>query len=333
MILASPLGAGEKILICGVCQNIAKKLPFIMQAMTDCGKAYDDYRIIIYENNSKDYTGHMLRLWMKNDPKVIVLSENLTASELIEKCPSGNINRTDVIAMARNRTLKEAMRKSYDGFDYVIMADMDFGELWDIDAILATTSRKDIEWDGVFANGLLWDGRFYDVFAYRAEDHPMGPELLGNWWWHNHGWFTIPKEDPWVPVYSAFNGLAIYKRNSLKGSWYSGSVNLDVELAFRNWLEKAKEQDHPYIEAHEEIISQLPTHTLAEVTKKDGRQQLPETFGFVFEKGPSNIVWVNHHAKRKLPELCEHIALHASMANKGFGKLYINPSLITHYHE
>jgi len=46
-LLIGALEAKNKALICGVCKDVAPKLPLVMKAMTLYGEAYDDYRIII----------------------------------------------------------------------------------------------------------------------------------------------------------------------------------------------------------------------------------------------------------------------------------------------
>lgn len=323
-----------KILICGVCKNVVgQNLQLTLQTMVSCGKAFDDYHIIIYENNSNDGTGQVLRAWARNNPKATAITEQLSPNMLLARCPSQNIMRTEVIAMARNKVLDEALTAKFDDFDYLLMADMDFGEEWDIDSIIRTTSNTEIEWDGVFANGLLPDGRFYDLFAYRAEDQPMGPEALGDWWWKNHGWFALPIEAPWFPVYSAFNGLAIYKRDSLKGSRYSGVVTTDVEIAMKKWFERAEEQGHDHVEVYRQLVNSVPIYHSSQVPNPTARQRLPQSIGLILKSSPHHFVWLGINHKSILPEVCEHIGLHASMANKGHGKLFINPSLITHYHE
>ena len=325
-------GKKGKIIICGVCRNIGSKLPIIMKAMVSCGEAYDDYRIIIYENNSTDTT-KSIKLWMNHNPKVTVFSEVLTRKELLSYSPSKVIERTEIIAMARNRVLKEALKSQYDDFDFLLMADRDFGELWDIPAILETPSRRDIEWDGVFANGLLPDGRFYDPYAYRAANQLLGPESLGNWWWINHDWFIITKNEPWFPVYSAFNGLGIYKRESLKGSEYSGVVTKDLDIAVKKWIDQGEIEGHNHIQIYKSIIENLPTYSSKEVFSTSIRKGLAPIIGLTLGESPNQLVWINENPEALLPAVCEHVTLHASMINKGKGKFFINPRLITHYHE
>ncbi|MBM3201606.1 MAG: hypothetical protein FJZ56_04270 [Chlamydiae bacterium] len=322
-----------KILICGVCKNVEEKLPFIMESMTKCGEAYDDYRIIIYENNSYDKTQKKLLKWAKKNPKVTIFSEFLGHKELLSRCPSQKVTRTEVIAMARNRVLEEALSSKYQDFDFVLMADMDFGELWNIDQILKTTGETEIEWDGVFANGLLPDGRFYDLFAFRAKESPLGPEMLGKWWWDHKDWFSIPKEHPWHPVYSAFNGLAIYKRASLKKSRYSGVVTHDVDIATKRWLDQARIDGHPYAAIYDSLKRKYALASRHMLDTVENRRNLPHEIIYVLPGSKTKNRWLIRKKSAILPEICEHVALHASMSNKGFDRFYINPGLITHYHE
>ncbi len=305
-----------KILICGVCQNVARTLPMTIKSMIECGKSYDDYHIIIYENNSIDATPNLLLHLGACHPKATIISEKLSPDKLAKR--KGVIGRMELIADARNRVLKVALSEEYDDFHYLIMADMDFDEPWNIREIVATTSREDVEWDGVFANGIVSTkrdhykrapkGAFYDLYAYRSEDHPLCIESLGYQWWQSIRWSVIDLNSPWQPVYSAFNGMAIYKRESLKGSKYSGTVTPDLEIAVKRWMDLAEEQGHPYVDLYRMVD------------------------GYVISDSPYGLSWFNPRGPSFMPEVCEHVALHASMANKGHGKFFINPKLLTYYY-
>ncbi len=321
-----------KILICGVCKNVAHTLPSVMKTMTLCGEAYDDYRIIIYENNSSDDTKKLLKEWKMNNPKVILFSENLNLIDLKSHCPSGIIHREEILAMARNQVLNEAMKKEYNDFDFLLMTDMDFISPWDVSAVVATTSRNEIEWDGVFANGIVGDGIFYDRYAYRSPKQPIGPECLGDWWWKEPRSLSLSIDAEWEPVYSAFNGLAIYKRDSLTGASYSGTVNREVEMAIKQWIDRGKEDGDSFIEKYYSLIEEWPRYFSSSIKNQRNRKALPEAFGLVFDDSPTQMVWYCGKGAR-LPHICEHIALHASMANRGHGKLFINPGLVSHFYD
>ena len=56
----------EKVLICGVCKNVSEtRLPFSIKIVEQIGALFEDYRVIIYENNSTDYTPTRLYKWEK----------------------------------------------------------------------------------------------------------------------------------------------------------------------------------------------------------------------------------------------------------------------------
>ena len=88
----------------------------------------------------------------------------------------------------------------------------------------------------------------YDRYAFRDQNYPFGPELLGSFFWNEvlnwpKGLFWIGKEE-WIPVYSAFGGLGIYKRESFLKSSYSGVMTLDLEKYYRKIMDSLPKENH-----------------------------------------------------------------------------------------
>ena len=66
----------KKIIICGVVKNNGKKMKFNIKKCLETGNYFKDFRVIIYENNSKDRTKNILSKYKDHD-KVIIMSEDL----------------------------------------------------------------------------------------------------------------------------------------------------------------------------------------------------------------------------------------------------------------
>ena len=157
-----------------------------------------------------------------------------------------------------------------------------------------------------------------------------------SYWWRlsevtDH--LSLDPQGPWKPVYSAFGGLGLYKRESLKGCRYYGTVTRDLEKMMLIWLEKAKTKDNVcFLNDYQE---RLKTLTIINLTQKEigNRDVLDNEIGVRLYNahGLGKIVWLSCTRNSTLPWTCEHIPLHASMALKGHDKIFINPRLISNH--
>lgn len=302
-----------KVLICGTCKNVEPFLQNDFQNIEALGNHFEDYFAVISENNSSDNTPSILKNWAKNNSRAMVISEHLTRDQLLEGAlcfdKDENPSRMENIARARNRLLEVVRQSQFDDYDFVIMADLDFRHGWPINEIVRTIRDKgDQDWDCVTANGI--SGRsYYDRYAFRDNSFPFGPELLGEPWWQNLGRTPIQFQgDKWVPVYSAFGGLAIYKRNSLIESSYYGYVTDDLTEVVKTCLISLG-KNHPEVQKYLRTISY--------------DSSLP------LEDAP--IIFQCNSGYHNFPTCCEHVTLHASMILRGHGKIFINPEMVMMY--
>ena len=313
----------EKVLICGICKSVEGAVPNTIRSVEELGGRFEDYRVIIYENNSTDRTKELMGEWAKKEPRVIFLSEQLSGRKIVKELSMGVANRTEQIARARNIVLDVAMGKKYDDFKYVIWADLDFVEPWDIKGIVETILHPEQEWDAVFANGA------YDLFALRSPEVPIGFELVGDLYWKKlaeiEKHFVFDEKGPWKKVYSAFGGLGIYKREALKGCRYSGVVTEDLEHVVEQWLVKAREGKEVCLFKEYEALLTATTPIRLSGTPLAKREKYPEEIGVQLMKG--SVVWFSCTKKATLPWTCEHIPLHASMERQGRGRFFVNPKL------
>lgn len=323
----------EKVLICGVCRNVATKLEKTKAIMESIGLLFDDYRILVYENNSTDATAENLLSWAKTNSKVWVKSENLSRGELenliINVNRDGSLFVPEQIARARNIVMQEALTSAYEEFPYLIWMDMDFVRPPDLEGFRDTFSGEK-EWDAVFAYGVAPDNVYWDWYAHRDLRFPFGPELLGTAWYaaHEERQVCLTKESPWYLVYSAFGGCGIYRKSSIQGCRYSALVTPDLELCVKRLLEQ---KQHPQVHKYWALNKNLSGIYCIEQEKPFLPPIASPETGIVLHGGPDPLIWRMNTFTYQYPSLCEHVPFHASMIVRGHDKLYINPKLVFRY--
>lgn len=323
----------EKILICGICKDVVFFLPNTIKTIENIGGLFDDYKVIVYENDSTDGTQTMLRQWSDANGNVDITCEKTDRQQLVNEVINSDDNknpfRIELIAKARNILLDKIMSDQYDEYSYVIMIDMDFTYLPRADGIIEVFRSKR-EWDAVFSYGVGQTNTYWDWYAFRDFNQPLGPELLGCDWFGPKRW-SLHKNDEWCPVYSAFGGCGIYKRESIRGCRYSSTVTSDLEKVAKRIIDSGKASNHPVIEKYlmdtqhlNQKINIFSMHTnLPRITD--------QTVGIVLNEDPQALVWRMNSFVYQYPVVCEHVPFHASMAERGHGKLFINPRLVFRY--
>lgn len=317
----------EKVLICGVCKNAEAAVPNTIVSMTALGQQFLDYKVVIYENNSTDQTSLLFQQWAQDNPHVLFISEQIEKKNLIKQLAMKCSNRTEQIARARNRVLDEIMKDDYADYKYVVWADLDFLDLWDIEGIVETIKNPEQEWDAVLANGS------YDLFAFRDKEFPIGYELIGDLYWTElsqiRSRLRMNPEDSWRHVYSAFGGMGIYKRASIQGCRYSGVVTKELEQEVIKWLSLIRSvKEVPLLQEYEQLLASSKVFDFYQPYLTH-RKHFPSTLGMRLKNayGLGRIVWFSCSKKQTLPSVCEHIPFHAAMASKGHDKIFVNPKL------
>ncbi len=230
LVLCSTFCGKEKILICGICRDVENALPNMKKNVERLGGVFDDYRVVIYENNSRDRTAQMLENWAVENPKVCFKSECLEELSLV---------RTVDIANARNRLLD--LIQSLDlqkEYKILVMSDFDFLCPWPIDEMVQSI-HDDRDWDAICANGVysMSDPFYWDRYAFRSIEYPYGPEIIGDsWWWEDVNHRVYFDGDDFVAVFSAFGGFAIYKTEAILKCRYSGVVIDELKMFYREIL-------------------------------------------------------------------------------------------------
>ena len=222
-----------KVVICGCTKNSGDYILNRLVKLSQLGKKFSQYKIIIYENDSSDNTVERFKTFKKHCSKFQYISENGIANKF-----SGIHSRVQIITHGRN-TLLNIVEKQYGDYDLLIMIDLD-DVMKDFDSqnLVEIFSKYNIEhWDGLTAN---CEGSYYDIWALRIPPHIWKDELHGKIWDKplNHDCWNeivddipvrtciknyqrpIPVHMPLIETESSFNGLGIYKISKIKGYRY-----------------------------------------------------------------------------------------------------------------
>ena len=321
----------QKVIICGVCKNVEHRVKYSIKIMEKIGALFSDYRIVVYENNSTDKTPRILKKWQEKNNKVKVYSEVLSQDQLeaamINRMEHNKIFPPEAIARARNIVLKKAHSSRYDGFDYIIWMDMDFKREPNYQGFIEVfTSNR--EWDAVSAYGIDPENTYWDWYALRDQNCPLGSELLGNDWWYlpRNKKFLTPHDD-WYPVYSAFGGCCIYKKEATKNCRYSALVTQDLATFYKKII--AEQPTHAIVCRYKDMLGTLSP--VIEISKRNLLTDIRNpTAGIKISEIPE-IIWRMSSFVNKYPSVCEHVTFHASMIVHGYDKHYINPRLLFNY--
>ena len=208
------------VTIAGLCRDVRNWLPRSAARIERLGEMFRDYRVVLFENDSEDRTLEFLEDWRAKNPRVRVLSEKLGRKRFPqERC----LERTASLAEYRN-AYRDVIVQEYRDMDYVIVADMDLPGGWSFDGIASTFARTD--WDVVGSNGILrvavpsnppiskWV--HFDSWAFRAAGCPHAEDN------RDAGDHIFRRGEPFVPVWSSFGGLGIYRMECFQAARYSG---------------------------------------------------------------------------------------------------------------
>lgn len=287
------------IIICGVVKNIGNLLKPNLDLAIKTGELFNKYKIIIYENNSTDNTKLILQEYTTN-PNFTIISEDIDNSSkdknviwtYTEVTGSNHPCRIEHISNARNKYLEEVNKHS--DYSYVIVIDLDSNG-WQIEGIIDSLSKRE-QWDAIFANS----PSYYDFYALRKMELPFGPEIIGEKFWENYEFKVVGSD--LIPVYSAFNGIGIYKKELFENHKYDFMVNEEMKQFYKNFIGSRQ-------------MTGMSMNIISNPCPK-----------FPFGYYDDGIFWKSNSGYKGLV-VCEHTALHFSLINKNY-KLFVNPKMI-----
>jgi hypothetical protein len=207
-----------KCCICGTVKNCQPYLEKVFKNIETIGKLFDDYKIIIYYDNSSDNSLSFLKNYkFLNSERVILHIGTDPLSDL----------RVHNIAKGRNKCL-ETIRTQFSDYEYFIMIDCD-----DVCSkpvklqYLLYYLNINTEWDAITFN----TEPYRDLWALSKYPYCFSCMHFENW----KSWGTfiekIISETPpktLIPCLSAFNGFAIYKTNKFIDGFYDPTPRLDL---------------------------------------------------------------------------------------------------------
>lgn len=209
------------IVICGCCRDVEPHLPEVLASMHRIGARFKSYRIVIFENDSRDATRSILEAERARVPELMTL---LLEDDM--KSPF----RTERLAYIRNRLLDEARQIDPGNEGLLLMMDMD-----DVAAkgTLAETIHTCFHFPFDSWDALATNRRFvyYDIWALRIHHHiefdfsemcRKARSMEGNLKYYLRFRRRIRRSDRLLPVLSAFGGAALYKMSALPGKHYIG---------------------------------------------------------------------------------------------------------------
>lgn len=237
----------SNVVICCLARNNKNVFEKTKQRLEYIGNCFQQYKIVIFENDSNDNTRELISQWSNNNPNVILLDccqmnscecklkKELSYSLKLQK-------RIKNMSIYREQYLNY-VQKNYNNYDYMLVIDFDLDGSMNIDGLYNCLSYDN--WDAMFINGrssVL--GLFgiittpYDSLAY--------VNINGD-----YNDTTMPKSalnmhiDTYrynlFPVKSAFNGYGLYKIKSIINCSYNGNLICEhINLAKSMYDKKMK---------------------------------------------------------------------------------------------
>ena len=230
------------IIVCSIVrdaeQGLRANIPVVRKL---CGLC-KDYRIVVFENDSKDATKELLELWASEDrPRIRAVCSNTDGMQTIPLQREVKVNRffcrqrIEKMAKLRNQYLEYVEQKGWHG-DYLIVVDLDVAQL-NLAGILSSF-ESNMEWDAVTAFGYSTSPRlkrrYHDTYAlikWGENDIPQTEDMTIR---YADEFGRIKPTDDWVRIYSGFGGLAIYRFEAVKGLRYSVIQNDDSRVEVRS---------------------------------------------------------------------------------------------------
>lgn len=224
--------ASKSLLIFGMVRDCGQNLKRNIPAIESIGAYFKDYRIVVLENNSKDNTKDVLRNWSAKNDKVRVFLNDFDESKYKAIPPDERyfkyfqLNKLQKYYDYRNMLMDTVESIGYES-DYSILIDMDVAGI-DVKGVI-TSFGSDISWDAVTANGYSLSPRmrrrYHDTFAlceHGMEDKKQTMHMVDE---YKDVFSYLRKGLPFIRVFSAFGGIAIYRTVAIKGLRYQPYYN------------------------------------------------------------------------------------------------------------
>jgi len=223
----------KKIIVAGLCRSAEEYLSNNINFLDSyISKLFQDYRILLFENDSIDNTKQILSELSNNNEKIITLSKDFNRPQF------GTVKSKDRIdALAEYRTIIQSyIKDNYSDYDYVILVDTDFLDIsiagllnsfgWISTTNIDAMAGFSYSFKNVHGRYFIWN---YDSWAYREnwwEDLESHPDYTEVQQYPAMTWFGYKihrRGSPPIKVNSAFGGSCIYKMSDYLLGAYSST--------------------------------------------------------------------------------------------------------------
>lgn len=231
--------ANATLAVCSIVRNAEKGLKRNIPVIRNLCARFRDYHVIVFENDSKDGTVGLLKAWAASDPKVHVSCRTLgirtiPRPEDVACNPFFSRYRIEKMAAFRNQYLAYVEEQGWNP-DFLLVVDLDVDRL-DLDAIM-TSFGPGPEWDAVTAFGHSLSPRltrrYHDTYALVELGKETVPQTEESIQEAGYRLGNLRASDPWLRVFSAFGGLAIYRYACIRGLRYQCLDNADPRVEVR----------------------------------------------------------------------------------------------------
>lgn len=223
-----------RVLVTGIMRNVEEHLAALIDTMDELRTHVGHMRYFFYENDSEDGTAEVLRRWKERLGAEVFdyESEVRNDNETYRQQPEVRFER-----MARYRNqCQQWIKERANEFTHVIVMDCDLVGGFNVSSIMNLLARAD-EWDMVAANGLshvqtrspMYRYYYYDSLAFADAE---GRRVRGKYKegpYASRPYLDPTKSTEWLPVKSAFGGMAIYRANLLENYTYNDGGEIDCE--------------------------------------------------------------------------------------------------------
>ena len=233
-----------KLLMVGLAKDILHQLKMNVEYLLEIGEHFESFKFVIVENDSTDGTAQYLQSIQSDVIKVLSFKEDMPGAM---SQGSNDLRRFKIMAYWRNKYLEEIRKPEYDEFTHVLISDLDHHVGTTFEHVKTCFERAD--WDMVSANGTnsvhgafeislyfkLARCRYYDTLAYRdvnfsrvAQRSQNDQKLPISKYRTDKKTEVFELRTPfvdstridWMPVTSAFGGMAIYRKEALVSCTY-----------------------------------------------------------------------------------------------------------------
>ncbi len=247
--------ANKSVIICSIVRDAERGLRRNISVICDLCRNFSDYKVVVFENDSKDRTKQLLTEWQESDPeRVFAYMKDTDGKATIPPFEDSRVNpffghkRIDRMAALRNQYMDLLWSKGWNA-DYLVVVDLDVAKL-DLEGILSSFN-DDMEWDAVTAFGYSLGPslktRYHDTYALimYGDETAQNERKIADL---QYQLGPLMKNKQWVRVSSAFGGLAIYKMEAVKGLRYEVYENKDdrVEVTCEHYSLYKQMQERGY---------------------------------------------------------------------------------------